>query len=1068
MPKRTDIQKILVIGSGPIVIGQACEFDYAGTQAVRALRREGYRVVLVNSNPATIMTDPELADATYIEPLTPEFLERIVEKERPDAILPTVGGQTGLNLALALADAGILDKWSIQMIGASRRAVRIAEDRDLFKRAMLEIGAEVPRSERAGSLDEAERIAREIGLPLVVRPSFTLGGSGGGTARTLEEFRSVVRHGLAESPTQEVLIEESVEGWKEFELEVMRDHADNVIVVCSIENFDAMGVHTGDSITVAPQMTLSDRQYQGMRNEAKAVIRRVGVDTGGSNIQFAVEPATGRRVVIEMNPRVSRSSALASKATGFPIAKIAALLAVGYTLDEIPNDITRKTPACFEPSLDYVVVKIPRWAFEKFPKADPTLTIQMKSVGEAMAIGRTFAEALGKAIRSLEIGRDGLDDGRGPLAREELLAKLEVPTWERIFHLRRAFLAGMTVEEVAERTRIDPWFLDVIRRMVHEERCLSGRSPEGLSREEIRRLKRIGLSDAAIGRAMRCGETAVRARRKELGVAPVYKTIDTCAAEFEAYTPYYYSAYEDENESIRTDKPKVVILGGGPNRIGQGIEFDYCCVHACYALADAGYETVMINCNPETVSTDYDTSDRLYFEPLTFEDVAEILDNERPDGVLVQFGGQTPLKLARPLEAAGYPIWGTSPESIDLAEDRGRFGRLLDELELEAPPHGEARTTTEALAVAHRIGYPLVVRPSYVLGGRAMAIVFDDDHLLSYMQQAREAAPEHPVLIDRFLDDAFEFDVDALADGKTTWIGGIQEHIERAGIHSGDSFSVLPAWKVTPEKLSEMAEATRRLAAALDVRGLMNLQFAVQQGILYVLEVNPRASRTVPFVSKAIGVPMARAAALVAAGRPLDSLGLPPERQPVDYFIKAPVFPFRKFPGEDTLLGPEMKSTGEVMGISPRFGDAFAKACEAIGTHLPLEGAAFLTVNPYDKETLLPIARELADLGFRLCATEGTREALARSGLESELVFKVNEGSPNAVERMEAGEIQLVINTPLGGESHYHEAAIRATALRLRIPCLTTLSAAAAAVEGIRAWREEATGVASLQEYHRT
>jgi carbamoyl-phosphate synthase large subunit len=864
------------------------------------------------------------------------------------------------------------------------------------------------------------------------------------------------------------LIEESVEGWKEFELEVMRDHADNVIVVCSIENFDAMGVHTGDSITVAPQMTLSDRQYQGMRNEAKAVIRRVGVDTGGSNIQFAVEPATGRRVVIEMNPRVSRSSALASKATGFPIAKIAALLAVGYTLDEIPNDITRKTPACFEPSLDYVVVKIPRWAFEKFPKADPTLTIQMKSVGEAMAIGRTFAEALGKAIRSLEIGRDGLDDGRGPLAREELLAKLEVPTWERIFHLRRAFLAGMTVEEVAERTRIDPWFLDVIRRMVHEERCLSGRSPEGLSREEIRRLKRIGLSDAAIGRAMRCGETAVRARRKELGVAPVYKTIDTCAAEFEAYTPYYYSAYEDENESIRTDKPKVVILGGGPNRIGQGIEFDYCCVHACYALADAGYETVMINCNPETVSTDYDTSDRLYFEPLTFEDVAEILDNERPDGVLVQFGGQTPLKLARPLEAAGYPIWGTSPESIDLAEDRGRFGRLLDELELEAPPHGEARTTAEALAVAHRIGYPLVVRPSYVLGGRAMAIVFDDDHLLSYMQQAREAAPEHPVLIDRFLDDAFEFDVDALADGKTTWIGGIQEHIERAGIHSGDSFSVLPAWKVTPEKLSEMAEATRRLAAALDVRGLMNLQFAVQQGILYVLEVNPRASRTVPFVSKAIGVPMARAAALVAAGRPLDSLGLPPERQPVDYFIKAPVFPFRKFPGEDTLLGPEMKSTGEVMGISPRFGDAFAKACEAIGTHLPLEGAAFLTVNPYDKETLLPIARELADLGFRLCATEGTREALARSGLESELVFKVNEGSPNAVERMEAGEIQLVINTPLGGESHYHEAAIRATALRLRIPCLTTLSAAAAAVEGIRAWREEATGVASLQEYHRT
>jgi carbamoyl-phosphate synthase large subunit len=792
------------------------------------------------------------------------------------------------------------------------------------------------------------------------------------------------------------------------------------------------------------------------------------VDTGGSNIQFAVEPATGRRVVIEMNPRVSRSSALASKATGFPIAKIAALLAVGYTLDEIPNDITKKTPACFEPSLDYVVVKIPRWAFEKFPKADPRLTIQMKSVGEAMAIGRTFAEALGKAIRSLEIGRDGLDDGRESVPIEELLSKLEVPTWERIFHLRRAFLAGMSVEEVADRTRIDPWFLDAIRKMVREEKCLAGKSPATLSREEVRRCKRLGLSDAAIGRAMGCGEAAVRARRRELGVLPVSKTIDTCAAEFEAYTPYYYSTYEDENESLRTDKPKVVILGGGPNRIGQGIEFDYCCVHACYALADAGYETVMINCNPETVSTDYDTSDRLYFEPLTFEDVSAVLDNERPDGVLVQFGGQTPLALARPLEEAGYPIWGTSPDSIDLAEDRGRFGRLLDDLRLRAPAHGEARTTEEALAVAREIGYPLVVRPSYVLGGRAMAVVFDDGHLASYMERAVEAAPDHPVLIDRFLDDAFEFDVDALSDGETTWIGGIQEHIEKAGIHSGDSFSVLPAWKVTSEKLREMAEATRKLATALSVKGLMNIQFAVQQDLLYVLEVNPRASRTVPFVSKAIGVPMARFAALLAAGRPLESLGLPPERQPVDFFIKAPVFPFRKFPGEDVLLGPEMKSTGEVMGISPRFGDAFAKACEAIGTHLPLEGMAFLTVNPYDKRTLIPIARELADLGFRLCATEGTREALAQSGLEAERVFKVNEGSPNAVDRMEAGEIQLVVNTPLGGESHYDEAAIRAAALRLQIPCLTTLSAAAAAVEGIRAWREEATGVAALQEYHRT
>jgi carbamoyl-phosphate synthase large subunit len=804
-----------------------------------------------------------------------------------------------------------------------------------------------------------------------------------------------------------------------------------------------------------------------MRNEAKAIIRRVGVDTGGSNIQFAVEPNTGRRVVIEMNPRVSRSSALASKATGFPIAKIAALLAVGYTLDEIPNDITKKTPACFEPSLDYVVVKIPRWAFEKFPKADPRLTIQMKSVGEAMAIGRTFSEAFGKAIRSLEIGRDGLDDGRGALPRDELLSKLEVPTWERVFHLRRAFLCGMSVADVADRTRIDPWFLDAIRKMVGEEKCLARRSVGELTREEMRRWKRLGFSDAALGRALGCAESDVRARRRELDVSPVYKTIDTCAAEFEAYTPYYYSTYEDENESVRTAKRKVVILGGGPNRIGQGIEFDYCCVHACYSLADAGYETVMINCNPETVSTDYDTSDRLYFEPLTFEDVSAVLDNEKPDGVLVQFGGQTPLKLARPLEAAGYPIWGTSPDSIDLAEDRGRFGRLLDELGLQAPAHGEARTKEEALTVAGRIGYPLVVRPSYVLGGRAMAIVFDDEHLVLYMERAVEAAPDHPVLIDRFLDDAFEFDVDALSDGKTTWIGGIQEHIEKAGIHSGDSFSVLPAWKVTPRKLSEMADATRKLAEALAVKGLMNIQFAVQQDVLYVLEVNPRASRTVPFVSKAIGVPMARAAALLAAGRPLDSVGLPPERQPIDFFIKAPVFPFRKFPGEDVLLGPEMKSTGEVMGISPRFGDAFAKACEAIGTHLPLEGTAFLTVNPYDKATLVPIARELADLGFRLCATEGTRNALAQSGLEAGHVFKVNEGSPNAVDRMEAGEIQLVINTPLGGESHYDEAAIRAAALRLQIPCLTTLSAAAAAVEGIRAWREEATVVAALQEYHR-
>ncbi len=1067
VPKRDDIKSILVIGSGPIVIGQACEFDYSGTQAVRALRREGYRVVLVNSNPATIMTDPEIADATYVEPLTPEFLERIIERERPDAILPTVGGQTAINLALALAERGVLEKRNVRLIGANEHSMRLAEDRDLFKTAMLEIGAEVPRSGRARSLAEAEEIGKEIGLPLVVRPSFTLGGSGGGVARTQADFRKIVQNGIAESPTHEVLIEESVEGWKEFELEVMRDTADNVIIVCSIENFDAMGVHTGDSITVAPQMTLSDRQYQAMRDEAKAVIRKVGVDTGGSNIQFAVDPKTGRRVVIEMNPRVSRSSALASKATGFPIAKIAALLAVGYHLDEIPNDITKKTPASFEPSLDYVVVKIPRWTFEKFPRADNRLTIQMKSVGEAMAIGRTFPEALGKAVRSLEIGRDGLDDGQGPLPPEELLARLREPTAERIFHLRRAFLAGMSVEEVAGHTKIDPWFLDGVRRMVEAEEAFRGRSLGDVPRQTLRDAKRLGLSDRSLARRLGCGELEVRARRRELGVVPVYKTIDTCAAEFEASTPYFYSTYEDENESLRTEKPKVVILGGGPNRIGQGIEFDYCCVHACYALAEAGLETVMINCNPETVSTDYDTSDRLYFEPLTFEDVSAVLDNERPDGVLVQFGGQTPLKLARPLEAAGYPIWGTSPESIDLAEDRGRFGRLLADLGLAAPPHAEARDLPEAIEAGRRIGYPLVVRPSYVLGGRAMAVVFDETLLSSFVAAAVASSGEHPVLIDRFLDDAVELDVDALCDGASAWIGGVQQHIEEAGIHSGDSFSVLPPWKIPPELLAEIRDATRKLALGLSVRGLVNIQFAIQHGKLYVLEVNPRASRTVPFVSKAIGVPMARAAALLAAGRPLSSLHLPAERDPVDFFIKAPVFPFRKFPGEDVLLGPEMKSTGEVMGVSPRFGDAFAKACEAAGIRLPLAGRAFLTVNPYDKAAVVPIGRELKDLGFILCATEGTREALREGGVEAEAVYKVNEGSPNVVERMEAGEIQMVINTPLGRSSRFDEAAIRATALRLSIPCLTTLSAATAAVEGIRSRQEEATGVAPLQEYHR-
>src|SRR6266536_2823203 len=976
MPRRADLRSVLIIGSGPIRIGQGCEFDYSASQACRVLRREGLRVILVNSNPATIMTDPEWADATYLEPLDLETLVEVIDAERPDALLPTLGDQTALNLAVELHEAGTLAQYGIELLGANVDAIRRAEDRLAFRETMVAAGLQVPRSEIVTSCNEGG-----MPVPAIVRPAFTLGGGGGGIARTPEELTERIAAGLAASPVGQVLVEESLEGWQEFELEVMSDTAGNCVVVCSIENLDPMGVHTGDSWTVAPQQTLPDAEYQRLREAAFACARAVGVATGGANVQFAYEPASGELAVIEMNPRVSRSSALASKATGFPIAKIAALLAVGYTLDEIPNDITKKTPACFEPSLDYVVVKIPRWAFEKFPKADPRLTIQMKSVGEAMAIGRTFAEALGKAIRSLEIGRDGLDDGGEPLPREKLLEKLSVPTWERIFHLRRAIVAGMSIEEIAAQTSIDPWFLDAVRRMVAAERAFSGRKLAEVTCRELYDAKRLGLSDRSLARYLVTDEPSVRERRLELGVEPVFKRIDTCAAEFEAETPYFYSTYEDENESVRTAQKKIVILGGGPNRIGQGIEFDYCCVHACYALSEAGYETVMINCNPETVSTDYDTSDRLYFEPLTFEDVSAVLDNEKPDGVLVQFGGQTPLALARPLEEAGYPIWGTSPDSIDLAEDRGRFGRLLDDLGLRAPAHGEARTAGEALMVAREIGYPLVVRPSYVLGGRAMAVVFDDGHLASYMERAVEAAPDHPVLIDRFLDDAFEFDVDALSDGKTTWIGGIQEHIEKAGIHSGDSFSVLPAWKVTSEKLREMAQATRRLATALAVKGLMNIQFAVQQDVLYVLEVNPRASRTVPFVSKAIGVPMARFAALLAAGRPLESLGLPPERQPIDFFIKAPVFPFRKFPGEDVLLGPEMKSTGEVMGISPRFGDAFAKACEAIGTHLPLEGMAFLTVNPYDKKTLIPIARELADLGFRLCATEGTRRALAEAGL---------------------------------------------------------------------------------------
>ncbi|MGE5413593.1 MAG: carbamoyl-phosphate synthase large subunit, partial [Syntrophomonadaceae bacterium] len=1001
MPRRDDIRSILVIGSGPIVIGQACEFDYSGTQAVRALRREGYRVVLVNSNPATIMTDPELADATYVEPLTPDFLERIIERERPDAILPTVGGQTAINLALALSERGVLERRNVRLIGANEHAMRLAEDRDLFKKAMLEIGAEVPRSGRARTVAEAQAIGKEIGLPLVVRPSFTLGGSGGGVARSSAEFRAIVENGLRESPAHEVLIEESVEGWKEFELEVMRDHADNVIIVCSIENFDAMGVHTGDSITVAPQMTLSDRQYQAMRDEAKAVIRKVGVDTGGSNIQFAVEPKTGRRVVIEMNPRVSRSSALASKATGFPIAKIAALLAVGYTLDEIPNDITKKTPACFEPSLDYVVVKIPRWTFEKFPRADARLTIQMKSVGEAMAIGRTFTEALGKAVRSLEIGRDGLDDGQPALDRETLLARLEEPTAERLFHVRRAFLAGMDVAQVAAHTRIDPWFLDGVRRMVEAEESFAGRRLAEVCREELRAAKRLGLSDRSLARKMGATEPEVRARRRELGIVPIYKTIDTCAAEFEASTPYFYSTYEDENESVRTEKPKVVILGGGPNRIGQGIEFDYCCVHACYALSEAGFETVMINCNPETVSTDYDTSDRLYFEPLTFEDVLAICDVEKPWGVIVQFGGQTPLKLAVALAEAGVPILGTSADAIDRAEDRERFGAVMAKLGLRAPRWGIARSLDEARRVAAEIGFPVMVRPSYVLGGRAMERVYDarglEDYFLRVMGgggRDESSTIGFPLLVDEFLADAVELDVDVVADHTgAVVVGGVMEHIEEAGIHSGDSACALPPYSLPADLIDEVKRQARMLATELAVVGLMNTQFAIHSGDVFVLEVNPRASRTIPFVSKAIGKPLAKIAAKVMTGKTLAELGMT-EIEPRHVSVKEVVFPFVKFEGVDTILGPEMRSTGEVMGIDSDFARAFMKSWIASGGRVPTSGTAFLSVREADKPALVQIARRLVHLGFDLVATHGTAAYLLAAGLTVRGVNKVFEGRP--------------------------------------------------------------------------
>ena len=1060
MPKDESLKSVLVIGSGPIVIGQACEFDYSGTQAIKVLKSEGIRVSLVNSNPATIMTDPEYADRTYVEPLTPEVLERILERERPDAVLPTVGGQTALNLAVELSRRGVLERLGIRLIGASRKAVELGEDRRLFKEAMARIGLDVPRSGFARSHEEARAILETTGLPAVIRPSFTLGGTGGGIAYNVEDFEDVVARGLELSPVHEILVEESVLGWKEYELEVMRDNADNFVVICSIENFDPMGVHTGDSVTVAPAQTLTDREYQAMRNASRRIIREVGVETGGSNIQFAVDPKSGRLVVIEMNPRVSRSSALASKATGFPIAKIAALLAVGYRLDEIRNDITRVTPACFEPSIDYVVVKIPRWAFEKFRGADPTLGTQMKSVGEVMAIGRTFKEALQKGLRGLEIGASGfarkdLDDAR---IQEKLLS----PDPDRIFYVKRALDLGWPHEEVHRVSGIDPWFLDQIQQIVDLEK----RVGPALDDETLRQAKRMGFSDARIGELAGMSEPRLRARRKAAGILPVYKRVDTCAAEFVSHTPYLYSTYESECEAEPSSRRKVMILGSGPNRIGQGIEFDYCCCHGSFAFKQEGFETLMVNCNPETVSTDYDTSDRLYFEPLTFEDVMNIVELERPDGVVIQFGGQTPLKLALPLHRAGVRILGTSPDAIDLAEDRRRFSALLSELGIPQPESGSAVSLEEAKAVAARIGYPVLVRPSYVLGGRAMAIVYDAAHLEGYVREAVKASPEHPILVDRFLEDAYEVDVDAVGDGERVVIGGILQHIEEAGIHSGDSAMVLPTYKVAPVHLDTIRQHTRRLGLALGVRGLMNVQYAIKDDVVYVLEVNPRASRTTPFVSKATGVPLVKLAARVMAGRSLAEQGVTEDPAVARTFVKESVFPFLKFPGTDILLGPEMKSTGEVMGISVDFGIAFAKATSAAGFDIPTSGTVFLSVNDYDKGGLLPHARALQELGFRILATRGTAEFLRAQGVAAETVNKVNEGRPNVVDHIKSREIQIVFNTPLGRESFYDDGAIRKSATLHGVLCVTTLTATAAMVRAIRALRERSLDIVSLQEIH--
>jgi len=1082
MPKRTDIQKILIIGAGPIVIGQACEFDYSGTQACKALKEEGYTVILLNSNPATIMTDPDFADRTYVEPVTPEVLAKIIEKERPDALLPTLGGQTALNTAVAVAKNGTLEKFGVELIGAKLPAIEKAEDRTLFKQAMEKIGVAVPRSGLAHNYQEAMEVVEHVGFPAIIRPSFTLGGTGGGIAYNREEYETMAVAGIDASPTSEILVEESVIGWKEFELEVMRDLADNVVIICSIENFDPMGVHTGDSITVAPAQTLTDKEYQLLRDASIKIIREIGVETGGSNIQFGINPVDGRMVVIEMNPRVSRSSALASKATGFPIAKIAAKLSIGYTLDEIPNDITRETFASFEPTIDYVVTKFPRFTFEKFPQADATLTTQMKSVGEVMAIGRTFKESLQKAMRSLEIGSHGFesrlftspDEYRRALSEAELdmlRAKLRIPNWERMWYLADAMRVGFSLDELFALTHIDRWFLHNIRQILDMEAHLVAAAPlvakDGPEfRDLLRQAKQTGFSDKRLAVLWGVTESDVRQLRHDLGIRPVYKRVDTCGAEFEAFTPYLYSTYETECEAAPSDRKKIMILGGGPNRIGQGIEFDYCCVHGVFALAEDGYETIMVNCNPETVSTDYDTSDRLYFEPLTFEDVLEIVHIEKPVGVIVQFGGQTPLKLAVALEKAGVPIIGTSPDAIDRAEDRERFQALLHKLDLKQPENGLARSFEEAEKVADRIGYPVVVRPSYVLGGRAMEIVYEVEALRNYMKHAVAASPEHPILVDKFLEEATEVDVDALCDGYEVVIGGIMQHIEEAGIHSGDSACSLPPYSLHATVVEEIRRQTVALALELGVVGLMNIQYAVKDDVVYLLEVNPRASRTAPFVSKATGRPLAKIAARVMAGRTLAELGVSGEIVPEHISVKESVFPFVKFPGVDTLLGPEMKSTGEVMGIDREFGKAFAKAQLGAGVRLPLSGKVFISIKDADKKYIADPARKLVEAGFELLATRGTASFLEERGIPARPINKVKEGRPHCVDAIKSHEIAMVFNTTFGAQSVADSYSIRRSALMYNVAYFTTVAGMKAAVDGILAMRRETLDVSPLQEYH--